>query len=157
PDGGAQTDVPEMLQNLLADRFQLKMHREMRDLPVYALGVGAGGIKLSESVPAEFFAQRGPMNVAAGGNASGVAIDFGQGSTLTLTTTTLESKKLPMSTFADMLTRFLDRPVVDQTNLTAGYDMSLALTPEDRMSMLIRSALSAGIVLPPQALAILDV
>ena len=31
--------VPEMLQTLLADRFQMKLHRETKDLPVYVLGV----------------------------------------------------------------------------------------------------------------------
>jgi uncharacterized protein (TIGR03435 family) len=55
-----------------------------------------------------------------------------------------------------MLTRFLDRPVVDMTNLKGSYDLTLDLTPEDRMVMLIRSAVAAGVVLPPQALALLD-
>ena len=35
-----------MLQTLLAERFQLKLHRETRELPVYALVAGKGGPKL---------------------------------------------------------------------------------------------------------------
>ncbi len=35
-----------MVKTLLADRFQLKVHREIRDLPVYALDPAKGGIKL---------------------------------------------------------------------------------------------------------------
>ena len=35
-----------MIQNLLADRFQLKVHRETRQLPIYALTIAKGGTKL---------------------------------------------------------------------------------------------------------------
>jgi uncharacterized protein (TIGR03435 family) len=41
-----------MMQALLRDRFQLKMHVEMRELPVYALLVAKGGSKLQPSAPA---------------------------------------------------------------------------------------------------------
>lgn len=37
-----------MLQSLLADRFQLKLHREIKELPVYALVIGKNGSKLRE-------------------------------------------------------------------------------------------------------------
>src|SRR5262245_15292251 len=40
-----------MMQNLLAERFQLRMHRETRDFPVYALVVGKNGPKLKTSDP----------------------------------------------------------------------------------------------------------
>jgi uncharacterized protein (TIGR03435 family) len=35
-----------MLQALLEDRFQLKIHREAREVPIYALTVAKGGLKL---------------------------------------------------------------------------------------------------------------
>jgi uncharacterized protein (TIGR03435 family) len=38
--------TPLMVQRLLADRFQLRMHRETRELPVYELSVAKGGNKL---------------------------------------------------------------------------------------------------------------
>lgn len=41
----------QMLQALLADRFKLKVHREMRELPVYALVVGKNGPRFKESAP----------------------------------------------------------------------------------------------------------
>jgi uncharacterized protein (TIGR03435 family) len=34
-----------MLQSLVADRFKLKLHREMKEVPVYALIVGKRGPK----------------------------------------------------------------------------------------------------------------
>ena len=38
PAGGSAKDVSAMLQALLEDRFQLKVHRESKELPVYASG-----------------------------------------------------------------------------------------------------------------------
>jgi uncharacterized protein (TIGR03435 family) len=158
PDGAAQDDVPQMLQALLAERFQLKSHREMKEFPVYVLEVAKTGLKLAESAAdgnSEPSVTR-TVDVTGGGNSTGVAINFGRGSSFTLGATALEIKRLPMSAVADMLTRFLDRPVVDMTGLKGVYDLTLDLTPEDRTTMLIRSAVAAGVVLPPQALALLD-
>src|ERR1700733_14740555 len=42
-----------MLQALLADRFGLKLHRETRELPAFALVVGKGGPKLNASTFAD--------------------------------------------------------------------------------------------------------
>jgi uncharacterized protein (TIGR03435 family) len=52
---------------------------------------------------------------------------------------------------ADFLSRFVDRPVVDMTNLQAAYDLDLTISPEDYQGMLIRSAITAGVALPPEA------
>jgi uncharacterized protein (TIGR03435 family) len=157
PEGAEQKNVPEMLQALLVERFQMKAHREMREFPIYALEVDKSGLKITESAPADALTQNpGAFNMAAGGTAAGVAISFGEGSSFTLGTTTLETTKLTMGTLANMLTRFLDRPVINMTNLNGAYDLKLDLTPEDRTAMLIRSAVAAGVVLPPQALALLD-
>lgn len=40
PDGVSPALVPEMMQALLANRFQMKAHRETKEFPVYALVVG---------------------------------------------------------------------------------------------------------------------
>src|SRR5258705_456980 len=42
-------EARQMLQHLLAERFQLKIHRETKEVPVYALVVGKNGHKLKES------------------------------------------------------------------------------------------------------------
>lgn len=159
PDGVSQDQVPAMLQALLADRFQMKMHREMKEFPVYMLGLGKTGTKLT-ALPADPDSEvktSSPLNVAAGGNANGVAINLGNGSSMTLGASSLEVKKLDMRRFADLLSRFTDRPVVDMTELKGQYDFHLDLTPEDRTAMLVRSAIDAGVVLPAQALRILDI
>ena len=51
PEGGSQEQIPEMLQALLADRFKLVVHRDNKELPVYALVVGKGGVKMKASAP----------------------------------------------------------------------------------------------------------
>ena len=43
PTGVPGSKIPEMLRTLLADRFQLKVHRESKELPVYVLGVSKSG------------------------------------------------------------------------------------------------------------------
>lgn len=45
--------VRQMLQTLLADRFQLKVHREKKEGPVYALVVDKKGSKLTPSTSAD--------------------------------------------------------------------------------------------------------
>jgi uncharacterized protein (TIGR03435 family) len=157
PDGSTKADVPEMLQALLAERFQMKVHREMRELPVYALQVEKTGLKISQTAPPEAVLENAEaMNVAAGATGNGAAISFGDGSSFLLGNRTIEAKRLSMTTVADMMTRFLDRPVVNMTDLKGGYDFVLNVAQEETMPMLIRAAASAGVPLPPQALALLD-
>jgi uncharacterized protein (TIGR03435 family) len=53
PQGATPEQALSMLQNLLADRFQLKLHHSTKDLPVYMLVVDKNGPKLRESVQAD--------------------------------------------------------------------------------------------------------
>jgi uncharacterized protein (TIGR03435 family) len=160
PDGGATAKIPEMMQSLLADRFQMKVHHEMKEFPVYALEVAKGGLRLPESPvlaeDADPKAGGAGVNVAATGSAGGVSINFGRGSYITFGNNKFEGKRLRMQSIIDTLVRFVDRPVIDGTDLHGTYDLVLELTPEDYQAMLIRSAIYAGVVLPPQALRALD-
>ncbi len=49
PEGATKEQVTVMLQNLLAERFKLTLHRETKELSMYALVVGAKGPKLKDS------------------------------------------------------------------------------------------------------------
>ncbi len=53
PEGATKEQVRVMLQNLLAERFKLTVHRESKELPVYALVVAAKGPKLKDSTTAD--------------------------------------------------------------------------------------------------------
>ena len=94
--------------------------------------------------------------MSASGGRGGVSVNFGKGSSFTFADNKLEAKKLTMTAFADLLARFVDRPVVDRTELKGSYDFTIDLTPEDYMAMMIQSAVSAGVKLPPEALRFLD-
>ena len=155
PEGATREQVPEMLQSLLASRFGIKTHRENKDFPVYALTAASGGVKLKESAPDD---QAAPAatNVMASGSANGVALNLGNGSSFRFADRKLEATKVTMPVFADTLSRFVDRPVVDRTGLKGSYDISIELTGEDYRAMLIQSAVAAGVRLPPQALQFLD-
>jgi uncharacterized protein (TIGR03435 family) len=61
-----------------------------------------------------------------------------------------------MADLAGNLERFMDRPIVDMTDLKGNYSFALDLTEEDYRMMLIRIAVAAGVVLPPQALRLLE-
>jgi uncharacterized protein (TIGR03435 family) len=98
-----------MLQSLLEDRFQLKFHREKRELPVYELAVLKGGpkIKASRGVPPGRSRMRG-----------------GRGR--------FEAYEISIGAFIYFLSPQLDRIVVDATNLKDLYDIDLKWTPETR-------------------------
>jgi len=61
-----------------------------------------------------------------------------------------------MELFAGNLERFVDRPIVDMTELKGTYDIVLEVTQEDYRAMLIRAGINAGVTLPPEALRLLD-
>ncbi len=112
PDTPGQPNVEQMkvmLQKLLADRFQLKFHRDKKELSVYALTVLKGGPKFSKStrdpnsLPGLFFT--GPLM------------------SLNVTNAT-------MAEVAGVLQTILEKPVVDQTALTEKYDFVVRFTPD---------------------------
>jgi uncharacterized protein (TIGR03435 family) len=156
PDGAKREDIPQMMKALLEQRFQMKVHRERREMPVYALVVLPGGAKLKE-VPDD--PDEGPpkaVQVAAQGGPEGVSLTYGPGSYFKFADQKIEARKLAMLNFVDVLGRFVDKPLVDETKLPGRYDMDVQLTENDYNAMLIRSAISAGVQLPPQALRFLD-
>ncbi|HEY6340117.1 MAG TPA: TIGR03435 family protein [Bryobacteraceae bacterium] len=105
PAGTAADKIPPMLQTLLRDRFKLALHRETRQLPVYALTTAKNGSKLK---PAE--------------SASGITSD-------TYPTNWHISAKTTMPQFAEFLARKLDRLVVDETSLSGVFEIVLDAAP----------------------------
>jgi uncharacterized protein (TIGR03435 family) len=105
----------QMLQTLLAERFHLKVHREMKEMPVYALVVGKNGPKFKESSPDAAFVSNHGVN--------------GHNQTITLSKATMESLA------DDIRGGFaVDRPVVDRTGLTGTYDLKMEASPEGRIN-----------------------
>jgi uncharacterized protein (TIGR03435 family) len=92
-----------MLQTLLIERFEMKLHRETKTLEVCALLPGKGAASLKEAAAGE--------RPAFAGNA---------------VTATFTSQ--PISRLTLLLTRRMDRPVVDMTGLRGLYDFRLDLS-----------------------------
>jgi uncharacterized protein (TIGR03435 family) len=103
--------MQEMVQKLLADRFQLHFNRDKRELSVYAIRAAKGGPKLKAAAHPEALADQ----QGSGG---------GTEQTLTYTSAT-------MADFVMGEQFFLDRPVVDQTGLTGRYDFSFRYTYDE--------------------------
>jgi uncharacterized protein (TIGR03435 family) len=101
-----------MLQALLADRFKLRVRRETKQGPVYALVVAKKGPKLRESKPDHF---------AGGHNEKGITIGGGR----------LTCYDAPLGPLIRQLSQQLNRPVLDKTGLTGEYDFTLPWTPEE--------------------------
>lgn len=157
PAGSSSDQIPEMLQAVLADRFQMKMHREKKDFPIYALIAGKPPLKLQASAAsAETEPSKGAVTVAGSGSSAGISVDLGRGSYYTFVNNKFDIKKVSLDQAADILERFADRPIVNQTELTGNYDIVLNVTEDEYRNLLIRAGANSGISLPPQVLKILD-
>jgi uncharacterized protein (TIGR03435 family) len=153
PEGGAP--LPEALQALLAQRFGLTVHREPRDFEVYALEQAKDGVppaRVPDPEPGE-----APFTVTSSTNGTAIAADLGNGASLVFANNRFEAKRVTMALLAETLGRFMDRPIVDRTQLEGRYDIVFDVAADDYFPMLIRSAVNAGITLPPEALHALDV
>jgi uncharacterized protein (TIGR03435 family) len=157
PAGTNADQIPDMVRTLLIQRFGLKVHREQKELPIYALARGHGALKLVKSAPGPQGTEpKGAVTVSGSGSADGVSADLGHGSSYTFKDGKFEIKKVSMETLAKVLERYLDRPVVDMTGIGGEYDLSLEITEEDFRTMLVRAAVNTGIVVSPRALRLLD-
>ena len=98
--GATNDQMKPMLQSLLTERLKMKLHRETRDLPVYVLLPGKGAPKVKP----------GPADGEATLSGSPTGVSF---------------HNQPISRLTFMLTRRMDRPVLDMTGLKGVYDFTV--------------------------------
>ncbi len=125
PAGSSKDKIPEMLQSMLADRFQLALHRETKEHAIYALVTGKGGPKLK---PAE-----APAGEAAAGNGKPSPGGMPRGAMTMMMDPAGAHLKAPaasLATLAELISRFTERPVVDMTGIQGQYDFDLVFAPE---------------------------
>src|SRR5262245_51612388 len=116
-------DTPQvnlMLQVLLEDRFRLKVHRETRELPVYALVVGKEGAKLQPPTKRVVNAPDGTQ-VEIHGMGSVLAAR-GQDGTVRRH---MAFESSTMQQAADALAVYFDRPLVDRTGLSGEFNFTI--------------------------------
>ena len=104
--------MQSLTRKLLEERFGLKVHRETKELAVYAITVAKGGEKIAPSAGEP----NSPPSENENSNGAGV---------------TMRMTNMSMGEFAPDLGYFLDRPAVDQTGLAGRYDFQLKWTADE--------------------------
>jgi uncharacterized protein (TIGR03435 family) len=118
------------LQMLLADRFQLKFHREIKEMPGYALVLAKNGPKFHEATDA------GPgldeMKRPDGGKGAGIRARGGtrDANGRFLGGGSFKGQMATMAMFADTITRTTGLPVIDKTGLRGRYDFAVEWAPD---------------------------
>lgn len=118
----------ERLRALLAERFELVIHRDTREAPVYVLVVGKNGPKLQ---------------TAEEGKDGRRGMQMGRGQ--------LTGMAAPLAMLATTLSNQLGRPVLDRTGLTGKYDFKLEWTPDPGQGEIKPGALAPGVEPPPES------
>ena len=124
-----------MLQAFLEERFGLKTHRETREMPVYAMTVGKGGLKvqpLAEGACTPLDLTHPPAPPKPGDrppNLCGVMMmgPTGKGDMM------IEVRGSTMTQFAQRLSGRVDRTIVDRTGIAGKFNFHLEFTPDPYM------------------------
>jgi uncharacterized protein (TIGR03435 family) len=106
PADTPRDQVLMMVQNLLSDRLQLKLHHEQRDLSFLALVVGKNGVKAARSQERDGAIV--PAQVAG----------------------RILHPRMPMSTLATLLSRFERQLILDKTGLEGPFSVDLKWMPD---------------------------
>lgn len=122
---GSSTDEQsrQMLQRMLAERFQVRVHRDSREANTYQLTVARGGLKVSPSEEAD----------GKGSASAGRGKIIGQ--------------KISMAQLAGMLSNALGQTVADGTGVKGFFDVNLEWTPDESQPVVTKP----GVFPPPAA------
>src|SRR2546425_4804830 len=118
-----------MLQELLEDRFQLKVHRETKQGDVYALTVAKNGLKIKPTkggscTPRDL--DHRPPTPPAPGQPSPVVCGAFRSPPSTPGTMKFEADGMTIADFFAMIsTLLLQQPVIDKTGFTGLFDFRL--------------------------------
>jgi uncharacterized protein (TIGR03435 family) len=125
-----------MLQTLLRDYFKVQVHIETSEVPIFALTIAKGGLKMQASKDSD--PKAGHMNVSfLNGNEIWTATSFG------------------LQNLLPQMTSEAGRPVFDQTGLTGIYDFKLTFVSDRQGPATNPSAAASGLdVAPPLNVAL---
>jgi uncharacterized protein (TIGR03435 family) len=146
------TDLKLMVRALIEDRFQLRTHREMKEMPVYALATDKRGpiLKASDDLnctdPASGYTPP-PQLPAPGQPFKPVSIRCGNFYVLN---DRLQGRKVTLQQLASTLSsmNIVERRVVDQTGIAGTFDIDLHWNPSETVPS-ATDASSADANLPP--------
>jgi uncharacterized protein (TIGR03435 family) len=128
----SQSERRLMMQELLADRFKLKVHHETRQLPVYELTVAKSDPKLMESKEGSCTAP--DPNASPFPPAPGQLTACGRIFVMMSPSgARLRGGQVSMTELVRVLSNVLGRTVVDKTGLQRTFDVQLLFTPDDTL------------------------
>jgi uncharacterized protein (TIGR03435 family) len=125
----SQAERLTMLRTLLADRFKLAVHRETKEVPMWALVIAKQNRRLG---PQLHPTDGDCATWITGGRRGAPPLDStevpcGRGM---VTATAIRNSAITLSRFADLLSPRVERPVQDRTGLAGNYYLSLEWRPE---------------------------
>jgi uncharacterized protein (TIGR03435 family) len=145
PEGATEAQIPQMLQALLTERFGLKFHKSSKDRNVYDLVIAKTGLKIQPAEAPPATAPEEPQQgIKVSGNmqdGKGVTVRGGPNGGTTKVVPLPDGKgmhielSLAMDALVQLLTRMVDRPVVDMTELKGSYQVALDLPMAAMMAM----------------------
>ena len=159
PDGAPQVAVFVMIENLLKDRFKLVTHRETRELPVYNLALARSDRRLgqafkesSSECQAALRESEARRRAAPTSATPAVPPAIKECLSVLLGWGMVSTRGTPIGTLVNFLTQSVGRPVIDRTDLTAFYDLTLKWAPDQNGSP-APFGLPAGVlpIAPPPA------
>jgi len=131
-----------MMEGLLEDRFQLKLHHETRELPVYELTAARGSIKLQEPKPGS--CPSPDPDAPPAPPLPGQAIPCGRVvMSISPSGARLQGGQVSMAELIVTLSNVLGRTVVDRTGFPGMFDVRLEFTPDESLG---------GLPVPPPRL-----
>ena len=123
PEDATREQFRQMMRDLLAERFQLRVHTESRNFPAYELVLAKGGLKLKESGLA-------PKDKSKPGDDRFPVIPATQGMTASFSSAGLHpicrmrGRRQTIAAIAEMLRTPGNAPIVDETGLSGVYDFT---------------------------------
>jgi uncharacterized protein (TIGR03435 family) len=130
PEGDNRGRVPEMVQALLADRFALKVHKDVREGPIFELVTarsdGRLGPRLRRS-EVDCVTFRTALKESGRGQTIGPG-DFPT-CMMIASDRFIKGGNRTMDTFSRSLARYVERRVVDRTGLDGEFDIELEWSP----------------------------
>ena len=134
PAGATKEQVLAMWQNLLASRFQLKLHRETKEIPIYEISVGKGTPKLTPTAKVDTPPPppSGPVSITRGPDGCPVYPPGRSGTSFMMMPGRFQmcAHGVTLEGLANVLTSQLSRPVIDKSGLSGEFDFRLEFEPE---------------------------
>jgi bla regulator protein blaR1 len=136
PDPNVADPMSIRLQSLLEDRFQMKLHRETRELPIYILTIAKDGLKIKsvEAPPRPVPGQappgaRPPLPPPTPGGGPPANFTPPPGSIM-IGPGSLLGSAMTMTQLVNSIAGLVGRTVVDKTDLNGYFDVRLQFAPE---------------------------